>query len=113
MPEGEEEPARNRFHKAFKLFQATLAFLTCPLVRGAIQSWGHLLVVNFANGWRGEVLKVIIENERIGIKAIQSSVEVKFRPTTWRGDLLVVTPCLNTPQCSMVHLDNGTGDKGR
>ena len=34
---------------------------------GAIQSWGHLLVVIY---WQGEVVKLTIENEGVGIKAI-------------------------------------------
>ena len=37
--EGEEEPKRKRFHRAFQLFKATLAFLTCPLLNVLWHMW--------------------------------------------------------------------------
>ena len=46
--------------------------------RGVIQSWGQLPVVNFATGWRGEIIKCVIENERIVIRGLPYMTSAKI-----------------------------------
>ena len=46
--------------------------VTGQFLRWEIQSWGHLPVVNLATGWRVKIIKLIKENARFVIKAIQS-----------------------------------------
>ena len=49
--EGEEQPKLERFHNAFKLLQATLALLTCPLVHVLYHIWMTILAMK-----RGDIV---------------------------------------------------------